>query len=173
MPKKAFIIVDMLNDFVDEKGALYCGESVQPIVLEIKNRLDNYRRNKDTIIFLADSHDKEDKEFERFPDHCVTGTWGSRIVSELSPLPDEVIIPKQRFSGFFNTPLERILKKKDIEEVEVAGVCTSICVMDTIGGLANRDYKIKVCKKCVADFDAQFHEFALKRMQQTYGAEII
>ena len=44
--------------------------------------------------------------------------------------------------------------------------------MDTVGGLANRDYKISVPRNGVADFDAEFHAFALKRMQQLYGAEI-
>ena len=173
MPKKALIIVDMLNDFVDEKGALYCGELAKAIVPEIKKRLDDCRKNRDTVIFLADSHDKDDKEFERFPSHCVAGTWGSEIIDELAPLPNEVVIPKQRFSGFFNTPLEAILEKANVAEVEVVGVCTSICVMDTVGGLANRDYAIRVYKNCVADFDAIFHEFALQRMRQTYGAEII
>jgi len=46
-------------------------------------------------------------------------------------------------------------------------------VMDTVGGLANRDYPISVPVKGVADFDAEFHEFALKRMAQLYGARMI
>jgi nicotinamidase-related amidase len=45
--------------------------------------------------------------------------------------------------------------------------------MDTVAGLANRDYPISVPVKGVADFDAEFHEFALKRMAQLYGARII
>jgi len=44
--------------------------------------------------------------------------------------------------------------------------------MDTVGGLANRDYRITVPIKGVADFDAEFHEFALKRMKRLYGAAV-
>jgi nicotinamidase-related amidase len=44
--------------------------------------------------------------------------------------------------------------------------------MDTVGGLANRDYNIIVPRKGVADFDSEFHLFALRRMSRLYGAEV-
>lgn len=83
------------------------------------------------------------------------------------------MVNKNRYSGFYGTDLEKILLENEIDAVEVVGVCTSICVMDTVAGLANRDYPISVPVKGVADFDAEFHEFALKRMAQLYGARII
>jgi nicotinamidase-related amidase len=52
MPKKALIIVDMLNDFVDEKGALYCGDTARSIIPFIQERLKAYRNRKDLIIYL-------------------------------------------------------------------------------------------------------------------------
>lgn len=172
MSKKALIIVDMLNDFIDEKGALYCGKSAQDIVPFVRERLRIFREKGDTVIYLQDSHDENDREFEQFPKHCVAGTWGSRIVAELSPASGEKVIPKTRFSGFYGTDLEAVLISAGAEEAEVTGVCTSICVMDTVGGLANRNYKISVPVKGVADFDPQFHEFALKRMERLYGADV-
>ena len=45
--------------------------------------------------------------------------------------------------------------------------------MDTVGGLANRDYPVTVPQQGTADFDPAFHQFALKRMKRTYGANII
>ena len=83
------------------------------------------------------------------------------------------MIPKKRYSGFYGTDLEHVLKSADVDEVEVVGVCTSICVMDTVGGLANRDYKTTVPVKGVADFDPEMHQFSLKRMEKIYGADII
>ena len=173
MPKKALIIVDMLNDFVDEKGALYCGDTARSIVPFIQERLKAYRNRKDLVIYLQDSHDEDDKEFEKFPKHSITGTWGCEVIPELSPQAGEKVIPKKRYSGFYGTDLENILKSAGIDDVELVGVCTSICVMDTVGGLANRDYKITVPVKGVADFDAAFHEFAIKRMKQLYGAGVL
>jgi nicotinamidase/pyrazinamidase len=172
MEKRALIIVDMLNDFIQEEGALFCGETARAIVAFIRERLVAARKDGDLIIFLQDSHAEDDKEFEKFPRHCVAGTWGSEIIPELSPGPGETVIPKTRYSGFYGTDLDRILARAAVDAVEVVGVCTSICVMDTVGGLANRDYPVSVPEAGVADFDPEFHRFALKRMAQLYGAEV-
>ena len=173
MARKALIIIDMLNDFVDKNGVLYCGDTVPPTIPFIQQRLQTYRDQGDLVIYLQDSHDEDDKEFERFPKHSVAGSWGSEIIPELAPRSGEPVIPKKRFSGFYETDLEKVLASAGVSEVEVVGVCTSICVMDTVGGLANRDYKITVPVKGVADFNPEFHQFSLKRMEQVYGASII
>jgi nicotinamidase-related amidase len=170
---RALIVVDMLNDFVDEKGALYCGPSARDIIPFIKTRIADYRKTGEAVIYIQDSHLEDDKEFERFPKHSVSGTWGHQIVPELAPRPGDAVIQKRRYSGFFGTGLGDFLREHHIRDVEVVGVCTNICVMDTVGGLANRDYNITVPRAGVADFDAEFHEFALKRMDKIYGAKIL
>lgn len=173
MGKDVLIIVDMLNDFIDPEGALYCGDSVNPIVPFIKDRLDLYRRQNGSVIYLKDAHRPDDKEFEKFPPHCIAGTWGSEIIQALSPADEDQVLTKTRYSGFYGTSLEDVLAAIQPGVVEVAGVCTSICVMDTVGGLANRDYAVRVYKNGVADFDQKAHEFSLQRMENIYGAEII
>ncbi len=172
MVKRVLIVVDMLNDFIQSDGALFCGETAQAIVPFIQDRLTRYRGKGDPVIYLQDAHAPDDKEFDRFPPHCVAGTSGSNIIEPLAPHPGEPVLPKTRYSGFYGTDLEKILAEMQPDEVEVMGVCTSICVMDTVGGLANRDYAVRVPEKGVADFDEQFHTFALKRMQQLYGARL-
>ena len=172
MPQKALIIVDMLNDFIDQKGALYCGSQARKIIPFVRDRLSTFRKNGDLVIYLQDSHAENDLEFTKFPKHCVTDTWGSEIIHEISPLLEEKIITKTRYSGFYGTDLDKILEDANPNEVEVVGVCTSICVMDTVGGLANRDYNILLPANGVADFDNAMHDFSLKRMKQVYGARI-
>ena len=172
MTKAALIVVDMLNDFIDEKGALYCGQSARDIVPFVNKRLEAHRRAGSLVVFLHDAHAKDDLEFEKFPTHCVAGTWGSRIIDALVPRSGERVLPKTRYSGFYGTELEKILAAYGPEEVEVVGVCTSICVMDTVGGLANRDYRTIVPRVGVADFDAEGHRYALLRMERLYGATI-
>jgi nicotinamidase-related amidase len=173
MSQKVLIIVDMLNDFVNKNGVLYCGDTVLPIIPFIQQRLKAFRDQGDLVIYLQDSHDENDKEFERFPKHSVAGSWGSEIIPELKPWPGETVIPKKRFSGFYETDLEKVLNAAGVTEVEVVGVCTSICVMDTVGGLADRDYSITVPVKGVADFDPEFHRFSLQRMEKIYGARVL
>jgi len=173
MPKQVLLIVDMLNDFIDNNGLLFCGSCVKEIVPFIQQEINNFRSNRDLIIYIKDSHEENDKEFERFPKHCIVKTWGSEIIKELKPEPQDKIVLKNRFSGFYKTELEKILYKAQPDNIKVAGVCTSICVMDTVGGLANRDYKITISKKCVSDFDQKSHDFALQRMEVVYGAVIV
>lgn len=173
MSSNALIVVDMLNDFVDEKGVLYCGQSARDIVPFIKSRVEACRNSECLVIYLQDSHAEDDKEFEKFPKHSVAGTWGHEIIPGLAPQEGDVVIQKRRYSGFFETELSDLLREHNIEDVEVVGVCTNICVMDTVGGLANRDLNVTVPRAGVADFDPEGHEFALKRMAKIYGAKIV
>ncbi|MCJ7774129.1 MAG: cysteine hydrolase [Desulfobacterales bacterium] len=172
MAKKALIVIDMLNDFIDEKGVLFCGADARDKISFIKQRIQAYRDNDDLVIYMTDSHDEDDKEFDKFQKHAVTGTWGNEIIRELTPGPMDKVIPKKRYSSFYGTGLEKVLKDSNIKAAEVVGVCTSICVMDTVGDLVNRDYPVTVPVKGVADFDPEAHEFALKRMKQIYGANV-
>jgi nicotinamidase-related amidase len=173
MSMPILIIVDMLNDFIDPKGALYCGETAPEIVPFIQRRLNQQRKADQAVIFIQDAHDPDDAEFKKFPPHCIAGTWGSEVIPALKPLEGEKVIPKKRYSGFYHTDLDDHLRGLGTGSAEVVGVCTSICVMDTVGGLANRDYAIVVPEAGVADFDAEMHRFALKRMAQLYGAQIL
>ncbi len=172
--RKALIVVDMLRDFVHKDGALFFPTAAD-IVPAVLVRLEAHRARgaESLIIFICDSHDKDDKEFERFPAHAITNSWGSDVIDALTPLGNESIVYKKRYSGFFGTELDEKLRVWAPEEIEVVGVCTSICVMDTVGGLANRDYKVVVPYNAVADFDADAHTAAIGRMATLYGAEII
>ncbi len=172
MQTKALIVVDMLNDFIQPEGALYCGNGVYAIVPRIRKRLERYRHAANAVIYLQDAHAVDDKEFEKFPPHCVVGTWGGQIIEALAPRPSETVLPKTRYSGFYKTGLDEVLAALRPPHVEVVGVCTSICVMDTVGGLANRDIPVTVPRLEVADFDAEAHLFALRRMHKIYGAQI-
>lgn len=173
MPKKALIIVDMLKDFIEKNGSLYCGERVRSIIPFIKKVLDNMRKEGAVIIFVGDSHQENDLEFERFPRHCVEGTEGAKIIDSLKVEPGDHIVRKRRFSAFYGTNMEEILEDEGIDEAYIVGVCTSICVMETVRDLKDRDYKVYVLRQGIADFDEEAHEFALKRMEKILGAKII
>jgi len=182
MKKKLLIVVDMLNDFCHKNGVLaksnitgeiYAEEIIEGVTLQVKKT----RSHGDPIIWICDAHAEDDKEFDRFPVHAVKNTWGARVIAELSPelvkASSELLIEKTRYNGFYGTDLEYQLMRLAPEEVTVVGVCTSICVMDTVGGLANRDQNIIVPANCVADFDPQGNANALQRMERLYGAKIV
>ncbi len=172
MARKSLLVIDMLNDFVDPQGVLYCGEAARAIIPAVKQLMEEFVRNGDLVVMVKDAHAQDDPEFQMFPPHAVRGTWGGAVIPEL-PIPREAVtLEKTRYSAFFGTDLDRLLKEYGPEEVWVVGVCTSICVMDTVGDLRNRDYKVVVPSHAVADFDPEFHAFALKRMERVYGAAV-
>ena len=150
----------------------------KPIITPVKIMIDLFRDSNSPIIWLCDAHAEDDKEFDRFPAHAIKNTWGAQIIDMLGPEDaknsgNELTILKTRYSGFYGTDLEYQLARIAPKEITVVGVCTSICVMDTVGGLANRDQNITVPKDAVADFDPHAHEAALARMEGLYGAKIV
>ena len=170
---KVLLIIDMLKDFINKDGTLYCGDDARKIIPFIKKKIDECRSSGCKLIYICDSHHKDDKEFNMFKPHCIEGTEGAQVIDELKPTPQDIILKKKRYSGFYGTDLEKILKEIKCDVAEVVGVCTSICVMDTVGGLRNRDYSVRVYKEGVTDFDKDAHKFSLKRMKEIYGAEVI
>jgi len=170
---KALLVIDMLKDFLNKDGALYCGDESRKILPLIKEKIEQFHRKGDLVVFICDSHDPDDLEFRLFPRHCVSGTSGAEVIDELPLGKQDFIVKKTRYSAFYKTKLDEILKKNKVSEVYVVGVCTSICVMDTVGDLRNRDYPVTVYKDGVADFDQKAHKFSLERMEKIYGAKII
>ncbi len=170
--KKVLVVVDMLNDFTT--GTLE-SENVRNIIPAVKSLVDEYRENDGNIIWLCDNHDKDDEEFERFPKHAVAGTWGALIIDEMEMFKakHEYIIPKKRFSGFYNTKLDHVIGMIKPDLFEFVGCMASICIMDTVGGATNRDMKTRVISDAIADFDDEGHKNSMSRMKNIYGSEII
>jgi ureidoacrylate peracid hydrolase len=81
----------------------------------------------------------------------VRDTWDTDIVSELKPQPDDITIYKTRFSGFYRTQLDEILKRPGIRDLIITGVTTSICVDSTVRDAMFRDYRCVLLKDCVSE----------------------
>jgi len=170
--RQALIIVDMLNDFVRKDGALSV-PGAQEMIPAVARELDAARRTGDLVVFSCDAHDPDDLEFKRYPPHAVAGSPGAQVIAELAPLDHEHIVRKRRLSPFFQTGLAELLARENIQRVKVTGVCTHICVMETVAGLCDRDIPTAVIVDAVADFDPEMAVSALKRMQSVFGAELI
>jgi ureidoacrylate peracid hydrolase len=79
----------------------------------------------------------------------VRDTWDTDIVSELKPQPQDITIYKTRFSGFYQTQLDEILKKLGTKYLIITGVTTSICVDSTVRDAMFRDYLCVLLKDCM------------------------
>jgi nicotinamidase/pyrazinamidase len=170
---KALLVIDMLNDFIDEDGALSVGPQGKAIIGVIKERINDFREHDYPVVFICDNHEKNDKEFEMFPPHCIAGTYGAKIIEDLDVKDDDKIIAKRRYSAFFGTDLDLYLRENKVDEIFLAGVCTNICVLYTAADARNLAYKVNIYKDGVASFDEEAHNFALKEAKNTLGCLII
>ena len=177
MSNKVLIVVNMLNDYINHDGALSCGRQAMDIVPFVVEKIRGFVGEGLPVIFIMDAHDPEDHEFKRFPVHCVYGTQGARLIKEIEHEVEEysfvIKVLKSRYSGFFRTNLNTIIRDLDPGLIEVVGVCTNICVLYTVEELSNRNYRVMVHRDGVASFDREAHRWALKQMETVLGAEVV
>jgi len=171
--KRALVVVDMIEDFVHEGGALYCGPSIGRIVPVIQNEIARARAAAEPVVYLTDNHLPGDAEFQMFPPHALVGTKGAQIVPELAPRKDDVVIPKRRYSGFFGTDLDITLRERGVDTLRLVGDCTNICVLYTAADARNLGYAVEVVEKGVTSFDEEAHHDALRELEKTLGAKIL
>jgi ureidoacrylate peracid hydrolase len=81
----------------------------------------------------------------------IKGTWNTQIVDELAPQPADIVISKHRFSGFFETNLDAILKARGVKCLIVTGCTTSVCVESTIRDAMFRNYSCILLGDCTAE----------------------
>ncbi len=165
------LVVDMLRGFLEEGHPLYIGIECRRIIPNVQELLEKETKNGSSVIYICDSHAPDDLEFKMFPPHCIEGTPETEIIPELSGYSGE-IIPKRRYSGFFDTPLESRLKDIDPDKLIICGVLTNICVLHTAADARNRDYKVEVPINCVTSPDPDAHRFALDHMEKVLGVTL-
>jgi len=81
----------------------------------------------------------------------IRDTWNTEILDELQPKPSDVVLYKNRFSGFHQTSLDDILKKKGIRRLIFTGCTTSVCVESTVRDAVFLDYAPVVLADCTAE----------------------
>ncbi|MBL6457222.1 isochorismatase family protein [Belnapia sp. T6] len=104
----------------------------------------------------------------------VRDTWNTDILPQLAPQAGDVIVPKHRYSGFFQTDLDKVLTDRNIKHLVVTGCTTSVCVESTVRDAMFRGYHCVVLADCTAEPIAndQFrtnHEASLLTIQLLFG----
>jgi nicotinamidase/pyrazinamidase len=172
MEQKALLVIDMLNDFVLD-GAPLKVPKIEKIIEPIKREIEKARREGYQVIYLCDSHDEHDREFELFPPHAIKNTDGSKIIDDLKPEGSDLIIRKNTFSGFLGTDLDDVLKKLSVKKLIVTGDVTNICILYTVADAVMRGYKVDIIKDAIIGINRRDHNFALDQMKKIFKVNII
>jgi len=168
--KTALIVVDMLNDFVT--GVLKC-ERASRIIPNIQRLLDFARKKGIPVIYANDTHLPDvDKEFEIWPPHAVVGTKGAEVIDELKPVKGDYIIQKRRYSAFYGTDLDLLLRELHVDTLILVGLVTNVCIQHTAADAFFRGYQIIVPEDCVETLTEEAQKSGIEYLKMIYGCKI-
>jgi Amidases related to nicotinamidase len=165
----AILVVDMLQDFV--YGALTCERGVA-IVPATARLLDAAREAGLPVIFCNDAHlPKIDRELELWGDHAIVGTPGAEVIPELKLCDKDFVVPKRRYSGFFQTDLDILLKELGVDTVIMTGLHAHMCVRHTSADAYMLGYDVVVAKEATDSFTEEDYTYGIAYLKTCYGAD--
>lgn len=165
----AVLVVDMLEDFV--YGVLTCERAVA-IVPATARLLDAARETGHPVIFCNDCHlPGIDRELTIWGDHAIKGTKGAEVIPELKLCDKDYVVPKRRYSGFFQTDLDILLKELGVDTVIVTGLHAHMCVRHTSADAFQLGYDVVVAKEATDSFTEQDYLYGLDYLKTCYGAD--
>ena len=201
--RAAVLVVDMQNDFCAAGGMLHRAgidiSAVRDAIAPTANVLDAARRAGMLVIYLKMGYLRDlsdlgppgspnrERHLNLFsvgsevaaPDGrlsrvLIRDTWNTAVLDELKPQPGDVELYKSRYSGFFGTELDSLLRSRGISWLIVTGVSTSVCVESTIRDAMFRDYSCILLSDCSAeplgsDLHRTNHEASLLVIQALLG----
>lgn len=170
--KKALIIIDLLNDFVN-KDSQMAVPGIREIIDPIKEQIEKARKETYPIIYLCDCHEEDDREFRLFPLHAVKGSPGANVIEDLRPEGTDILVRKSSFSGFCGTRLDETLNKLSVISLLITGTITNTSVQYTAVDAVMRGYEVDIIEEAVRGLNARDHRLALKHMKNTFGINII
>ncbi|RPD96382.1 pyrimidine utilization protein B [Candidatus Pantoea deserta] len=155
--QSALIVVDMQNAYASAGGYLdlagFDVSATAPVIEKIHQAVTAARAAGVQIIWFQNGWDSEYveagdagspnfhksnalKTMRKRPELQGTllakGGWDYQLVDALQPQPGDIVLPKPRYSGFFNTPLDSILRSRGIRHLIFTGIATNVCVESTL-----------------------------------------
>lgn len=153
----ALIVIDMQNAYTSKGGYLdlagFDVSTTKPVVENIQKAVDAAHQGGIQVIYFKNGWDNQYKEaggagspnfhksnalktMRKQPELQGTllakGGWDFELIDELQPLPQDIVIEKPRYSGFFNTALDSMLRARGIRNLVFVGIATNVCVESTL-----------------------------------------
>jgi biuret amidohydrolase len=121
-------------------------------------------------IFIQEVHKRTLVDFGRELDgvegvHCLEGDLATELADGLEPVPDEYLIRKRRYSAFFATELDLVLRSYGAQTLVLLGALTDVCVHYTFADAHQYDYRCHVVTDCVGGSSRRAHEASLEAMR--------
>ena len=169
----ALLVIDLQKEFFVE-GAGECLDEMRAILPRVQRLIALARALDCRVIHTRESYQPDLSDVHAFRRSlgyvgregplgrfCIRGEPGHAFVEESEPLPEETVIDKAGFSGFYNSGLDDLLKKAGIDHLILCGVTTQACVHSTLRDAVDRGYWCLTVGDCCAALEPGLHDAAL------------
>ena len=126
------------------------------------------------VIFTNDAHEPAfDKEIQLWGNHGIVGTDAAQPLAAFDLQPSDIMIPKRRYDGFFQTDLDLTLRELGVDTLIAFGCDTNICVLQTLAGAYFRGYKTVVPADACGTFLIGTQEGGLEDFTRCYDSRVV
>ncbi|KAA9106025.1 cysteine hydrolase family protein [Microbacterium rhizomatis] len=137
---------------------------------KVRRTIDLARQAAIPIVWIQEVHKRSLVDIGRELDgaegpHCIEGDDDTEIAAWLDPRPEEFVIRKRRYSAFFGTELEIVLKAFKAETLLLVGGLTDVCIHYTAVDAHQHDYRVRVLRDCVGGSSQAAHDAALTAIE--------
>jgi ureidoacrylate peracid hydrolase len=176
----ALIVVDMQNMWCHPRGTRYLPSS-EDIIPRIQQLLEVCRSSNVPVIYLYSTKRKDMADGGIFvelkpgthngddPWTNIEGEIGGEIHDSVKPEPSDIVIKKFRYSGFYGTQLENVLRRLNRDVVAITGLATNVCCDATARDGAMRDFKVVFLSDANASLTEEDQSYTLKNFAKHYG----
>jgi ureidoacrylate peracid hydrolase len=176
----ALIVVDMQNIWVHPRGSRYLPMS-EDIVPKIQQLLQFCRSRQVPVIYLHTTKRKDLADVGIFADikpqtHDAEDEWsnfegspGAELYEPVKPAAGDILVKKFRYSGFYGTQLENLLRALGRDTIAITGVATNVCCDSTARDGAMRDFKVLFLSDCNASFTQEEQQATLNNFDKHFG----
>lgn len=149
--KTALLVFDMLNDFIKPGAPLENPEVREKLIPRLKPLIQLCRSKRIPVIYTCHAHRRDGSDAglmaQIWPSvrerrALMKDTEGVKVYNEIKPQEGDIIIEKHRYSAFYGTDLEMVLKTRGVDTLIIVGAATDIGCESTARDATNRDYKV-------------------------------
>ncbi len=166
----ALLVIDIQQEDFKEMNDNNLHEARWDCIRNARRVLDVFRKKKLPVIQVKEVHRADMVDFGRELDgsegiHCMEDSPYTDYAKLTYPIKGEYLISKRRYSAFFGTDLEILLKGLQVDTLYLIGGLTDVCIHYTAVDAHQHDYHIKVVTDAVAGSSEEAHGYALKAIR--------
>ena len=168
----ALVVMNPIEDFFG-KNSVFELKNKETAISQIKELIAKVKDHNSPVVYVVDNHLPEEIEFLSIPKHGIRNTLGRKIISELTPDDATYIIEKRRYSGFYETGLDQLLKDLGIGVLIIAGGMLETDVAQTCIDARFRNYEIYLVDKTYGCMDQNSKDTTLEYLKKFYDVELL